>query len=137
MKIKTKRVSIDYALQTTPLEKEKLKKPSLLWNTLIRILSTPTMWKTKFTYTKKRMENAKGPCLILMNHSCFVDMKVLSKIFYPKRYFIVGTTDSLVGKKWLMKKIGILMIALALGFLDAPIQFVSNCFMELIQHIVF
>ena len=108
MKIKTERVSVDYALQTTAPEKGKLKKPSLFWNTLIRILSTPTMWKTKFSYTKKRMEKAKGPCLILMNHSCFVDMKILSKIFYPKRYFIVGTTDSLVGKKWLMKKIGIL-----------------------------
>ena len=108
MKIKTKRVSVDYALQTTPPEKGKLKKPSLLWNTLIRILSAPTMWKTKFTCVKKRMEYAKGPCLILMNHSCFVDMKILSRIFYPKRYFIVGTTDSLVGKKWLMKKIGIL-----------------------------
>lgn len=108
MKIKTERVSIDYALQTKSYQKGKLKKPSFLWNTLIRILSTPTMWKSKFTCVKKNMEKAKGPCLILMNHSCFVDMKILSRVFYPKRYFIVGTTDSLVGKGWLMKQIGIL-----------------------------
>ena len=108
MKIKTQRVSIDYALQTPPYQKGKLKKPSFFWNTLIRLLSAPTMWKSKFTCTKKNMDKAKGPCLILMNHSCFVDMKILSRIFYPKRYFIVGTTDSLVGKRWLMKQIGIL-----------------------------
>ncbi len=108
MKIKTERVSIDYALQTPPYQKGKLKRPSVFWNTLIRILSAPTMWKSKFTCTKKNMDKAKGPCLILMNHSCFVDMKILSRIFYPKRYFIVGTTDSLVGKRWLMRKIGIL-----------------------------
>ena len=108
MKIKTKRVSVDYALQTPAYQKGKLKRPSFLWNTLIRILSAPTMWKSKFTCTKKNMEKAKGPCLILMNHSCFVDMKILSRVFYPKRYFIVGTTDSLVGKGWLMKQIGIL-----------------------------
>ena len=52
------------------------------------------------------MDKANGPCLILMNHSSFIDLKIASKIFFPKPYCIVSTTDGLVGKAWLMKKLG-------------------------------
>ena len=70
--------------------------------------SIPSLWKTKFTYEKHRMEllDPAEPMLILMNHSSFTDMKVASAIFYPKKYAIVSSVDSFVGMEWLMRLIG-------------------------------
>ncbi len=107
MKIKTKRATIEYVKS---LPKPKHKRPIRPWwilRTLVRILSIPDLWATKFTFTKDRMESAgKGPYLILMNHSSFIDLKIASKIFYPHPYCIVSTTDSFIGKGWLMKWLG-------------------------------
>ena len=66
---------------------------------LIRILSIFDLLPTRFTYTWKDKEKLgkKEPCLILMNHSSFIDMKIASKIFFPRRYGIVCTSDSFVG----------------------------------------
>ena len=109
MKIKTVSMPLARALAIERPKREKLKKPSFLFNTLVRVLSIPDLIATKFTYTKTGMEKVKGkPCLILMNHCSFIDLKIASKIFYPRKYFIVSTSDALVGKKWLMKKIGCL-----------------------------
>jgi len=44
--------------------------------------------------------------LILMNHSSFIDLKIASRIFFPKRYGIVCTTDGFVGKGLLMRLLG-------------------------------
>ena len=48
----------------------------------------------------------KEPVLILMNHSSFLDLKIVSRIFYPRKYGIVCTSDGFVGKEWLMRLIG-------------------------------
>ncbi len=107
MKIKTKALSYDKVLKLKKPAHQNPLKPSILFRTLIRILSIPDMISTRFTFTfkdKKRLE--KGPYLILMNHSSFIDLKIASKIFYPMPYSIVCTTDGFVGKKWLMRLIG-------------------------------
>ena len=53
------------------------------------------------------MEKVKNkPCLILMNHSSFLDLKIASKLFFPKPYYIVSTMDGMVGKETLMRHIG-------------------------------
>lgn len=73
-------------------------KPQLWIATLVRILSAPTLWKTKFTYTTERMELVKNqPCLILMNHSSFTDMKLAFGIFYPQKMGIVTSVDAMTG----------------------------------------
>jgi hypothetical protein len=41
-----------------------------------------------------------------MNHSSFIDLKIASRIFFPKRYGIVCTTDAFVGKNFLMRLLG-------------------------------
>lgn len=107
MNIKVKNTTLEYAL-SRPLPKRKpLKKPSLLFRTLVRLLSIPDLVATKFKYTTHRLEEAgKGPYLILMNHSSFIDLKIASKILYPTPYFIVSTSDSFVGKEWLMRELG-------------------------------
>lgn len=85
------------------------KKPNILFRTLIRVLSLPTLWSTRFEFHKIGMEKiGKEPCLILMNHSSFTDMKIAYGIFFPKPFAIVGTTDALIGKNWLLRQIGII-----------------------------
>jgi len=62
---------------------------------------------TRFSYTSQGMEKVgKSPCLILMNHSSFIDLMIVSRIFYPKPYGIVCTSDGFVGKEWLMRSLG-------------------------------
>lgn len=107
MKIKIKKVSYEEAMAVKKPTHKKPKKPNILFRTLIRILSIPDLIATRFTYTTEEMEKAgDGPYLILMNHSSFIDLKIAYKIFYPKPMAIVGTTDALIGKNWLMRQIG-------------------------------
>jgi len=88
------------------------RKPGMFWRTLIRILSVFSLSGTKFTYTKERMElvGKKEPCLMLMNHSCFLDMPIAYRILFPRAINIVCTTDAFVGMgglmSWLMYTIG-------------------------------
>ena len=107
MKIKTKQVPLEYALAAPKPKAKKPKKPNILFSTLIRLLAIPDLWATKFTYTKSRMDKAgKGPYLILMNHSSFIDLKIAYKLFYPMPFCTICTSDGFVGKSWLMRKIG-------------------------------
>ncbi len=108
MKIKTKRVSYDHVENLKPTKRKKLPYPNFIFRTLVRLLSIPELIATKFTYTKTGMEKIgkREPCLILMNHSSFLDLKIASKIFYPKPYYIVSTTDGFVGQEWLMRRLG-------------------------------
>ena len=108
MKIKTKKLSYEKVC-ALPRPKHRLPlRPMLLLQLVIRVLSIFDLIPTRFTYRTHGMEKIgkKEPCLILMNHSCFLDLKIASKIFFPKRYGIVCTTDGFVGKSWLMRLIG-------------------------------
>lgn len=81
--------------------------PNIFFRTLIRVLSAKDLVPLKFSFTKTDMEKAgDGPYLILMNHSCFLDLEIASAIFYPMPYGIVTTSDGFVGKDWLMRQIG-------------------------------
>jgi 1-acyl-sn-glycerol-3-phosphate acyltransferase len=107
MKIKTIALPLDKVLKIKPKISKKRPKPSRLLATLIRIISAPDLIGTKFTYKKERMDLAgKGPYFVIMNHSSFIDLKIAFKLLYPKRFYIVMTTDGMVGKKWLMEHIG-------------------------------
>lgn len=73
----------------------------------MRLASTPDLHAVHFAYEKKNLERAgKGPWLVLMNHSSFLDLEIASKILFPKRYNIVCTSDGLVGKEGLMRHLG-------------------------------
>ncbi len=92
------------------LPRPKAQKPLRPWwllHAVVRVLAIPDLWATHFTFDKHRMNEAgKGPYLILMNHSSFIDLKIASRLFFPKTYGIVCTTDGLVGKSWLMRLLG-------------------------------
>ena len=107
MKIKTKKLSYDRVLAIKKPVHKRPNKPNILFTTLVRLLAVPDLLATRFTYTKERMEEAgPGPYLILMNHSSFIDLKIVSKIFWPMPYNIVCTSDGFVGKNWLMRRLG-------------------------------
>ena len=48
----------------------------------------------------------REPCLILMNHSSFIDLKIAASILYPRPFNIVCTSDGFVGKNGLMRAVG-------------------------------
>lgn len=107
MKIKTKKVSYDYAISHMRPLHIIPKRPNLLFRTLVHTLAKSDLKDADFSYTFDEREKAgDGPFLILMNHSSFIDLEIVSEIFYPKPYGIVCTTDGFVGKRWLMRQIG-------------------------------
>ena len=108
MKIKTKTSTYEKVMALPRPSRKKPIRPSFLLQTLIRLLSLPTVARTDFTYETHGMEKIgkKEPVLILMNHSSFTDMKLANAIFYPRRYNIITTTDAFVGLGWLLPFVG-------------------------------
>lgn len=90
-----------------PAHKKPLRQ-HILFRILLRVLSTWDLWRTHFTYEKIGMEKLgkDEPCLILMNHSSFIDLKIASTILFPRPFNIVCTSDGFVGKNWLMRIVG-------------------------------
>lgn len=107
MKVK-RGVSYKELLNKTPGKKIKPSKPSRLLGGLIRLVSIPDLAATNFTYKKIDMDRLgeHEPCLILMNHSSFIDLKIANKLLYPRKYNIVTTSDGFIGRNFLMRHIG-------------------------------
>ena len=112
-----KRVTMKTIIRNSTYEKvSKMKKqksynpikPSMFWRCLIRLITIPGLMEAKFTYKKINMEkfNKKEPCLILMNHSCFLDLQIAQTIMFPNPLNIICTSDGFVGKNLLMRLIG-------------------------------
>ena len=110
MKTFVKKSTYEKVMAMERTRQRKPMRPVFLIQILIRILSMFDLIPTKFTYQTHGMEKIgkKEPCLILMNHSSFVDLEIASRIFFPKRYGIVTTSDSFVGPlmRWLMPLLG-------------------------------
>ena len=98
MKINTRKISYEEVLKLPRLEHRTPRMPSRFLAGFVRIASAPTLWKTKFSYTTERMELVGDePCLILMNHCSFTDMKLAYGIFYPRPLGIVTSVDAMSG----------------------------------------
>ena len=108
MKIKT--VNMNYAdvLSAPKMKHFQPKKQSMFIRTLLKAVSVAELKATHFTYQMTGMDqlSPKEPCLILMNHSSFIDLKIAATIFYPRPLSIVCTSDGFVGKKNLMRNMG-------------------------------
>ena len=107
MKIKTKIADFSYVEK---IEKPKHKRPQKPWwilGALINIIALPDLIATKFKYKTERMDKAgKRPYLILMNHSSFIDLEIAYRIFWPRKFSIVCTSDGFIGKNFIMRKLG-------------------------------
>ena len=112
MKTTVKSLPFAEAAAIAPYPHKMPRKPGLFWRSLIRGLSVFGLSGTDFHFETERMELlAKNePCLILMNHSCFLDLQIASRILYPRPYNIICTCDGFVGlgglMEWLMRSIG-------------------------------
>ena len=96
MKTSVKELDYDLVAALPPREHILPKKPNLFFRSLIRVLSGFGLLGTRFTYSMEGMDKiGKGePCLILMNHSCFLDLMIASRVFYPRDYCIIRTSSS-------------------------------------------
>ena len=107
MKIKVKNLSYNEVL-ALPKEKPFVpRRPSRLFRALINVISAGELRKLHFKYSTKDMDklDKKQPCLYLMNHSSFLDLKIAENII-PQRFGIVTTSDAFVGQKWLLRTLG-------------------------------
>lgn len=108
MKTVVKELEYEKVLAMAREKVQKPIKPALFWRWLIKTLSKGDLKKTQFVCRKTGMEKLgkHEPCLILMNHSCFLDLEIAESIMYPRPLNIVCTSDGFVGKNWLMRHIG-------------------------------
>ena len=108
MKIKVKEKSYEDVL-AMPVGLHRLPlRPGIRFRTLLKVLSKSDLKATNFTCRKIGMEKLgkHEPCLILMNHSSFIDLKIAATVLYPRPFNIVCTSDGFVGKNRLMRALG-------------------------------
>ena len=112
MKISYKDIGFEKALLRKPKKLPPAKRPNFLFKTLLKIVSLFDLLAVKFKSNKIGMDKLKRkePCLILMNHCCFLDLEIASSVLYPKTINIVTTTDAFVDKAWLMRQLGCIPI---------------------------
>ncbi len=136
MKTTVKKMDYDKVMALPRYAHKPPRKPGLFWRTAIRGLSIFGMAGTKFTYETERMEllGRDEPCLILMNHSCFLDMQIAYRILYPRAFNIICTSDAFVGfwglMGWLMRTIGCVPTQKFVTDLGL-VQDMNYCFREL------
>ncbi len=112
MKTTVKTADYSAVMERTRPTRQKPKRPLLIWRILIRLLTVFGMLGTGFRLEKEGTEKIARdePCLILMNHSCFLDMQIAYRALFPKPFCIVCTSDAFVGMgglmNWLMRQIG-------------------------------
>ena len=107
MNIKIKKIPYEKVIALPRPKHKKPHKPSFAVATLVRILSQIDAWQTKFTYTLEEPNSIPDePCMILMNHSSFIDLKLASRILYPRKYQIVCASDAMVGLDWILRPLG-------------------------------
>lgn len=108
MKIKTAKMNYEEVLALPAAIHQKPIKQRLLFRVVLLLLSVWDLWMTRFTYRMIGMERLeKGePCLVLMNHSSFIDLKIAARLMCTRPFHIICTADGFVGKRWLMRQIG-------------------------------
>ncbi|MBE6543021.1 MAG: hypothetical protein E7675_01335 [Ruminococcaceae bacterium] len=107
MNIKVVKMPYEKVISLPKPKHQKPKKPWFAIATLVRMLSQIDAWQTKFSYTCKGENSIPDePCMILMNHSSFIDLKLASRILYPKKYQIVCAADAMVGLDWILRPLG-------------------------------
>ena len=108
MKIRTREKSYE---EVMALPKEKHRNPmrqTKAVRLLLKAVSSFDLRAVDFSCEKKGMEKLgeKEPCLVLMNHSSFLDLKIAVTLLSNREYHIVCTQDGFVGKRLLMRLLG-------------------------------
>lgn len=106
MKIKTIEKDYEEVMSLNKAVHKNPIKPALTFRLLMKLAGAGDLKDANFSYTSDIEKAGKGPYLILMNHSSFIDLEMVSEIMYPNPYCIVCTNDGFVGKEWLMRNLG-------------------------------
>jgi len=108
MKIKVIEKSYSEVMALPLPEHRKPKRMGHFFRILIKLLSATNLMRNHIKYREYGMENLKKdePCLVLMNHSSFIDMQIAANYLFPRPFSTVCTTDAYVGMPWLMHTIG-------------------------------
>ena len=108
MKTVVKELSYEKVLNIKKGKAQKPVKPALFWRWLMKTLGKGELKSCNFTWNSIGMEklDKNTPCLILMNHSCFMDLEIAETVMYPRPMNIICTSDGFVGKNWLLRHIG-------------------------------
>ena len=106
MKTTVKTMDYDRVMALPRYPYEAPRKPGLFWRSLIRLLTVPGLAGTGFRFEiHGQLPDPSEPCLILMNHSCFLDMQIAYRILYPRPFNIICTSDAFVGMGGLMNRL--------------------------------
>ncbi len=103
MKIKTRRMAYEKVLTRPRPAHRDPNRPFAPLQWFIRAYSAVHLWLLKFQFSKEKLE--KGPKLIVMNHSSFIDLEIAHRLI-DGPFCIVCTSDGFVGKNFLMRLIG-------------------------------
>ncbi len=109
MKIKTKRKSYREVLALPKVQHRKPLRQLVLLRWILKPVCFVLLKLAGFTnYEKKGMEKLKKdePCLVLMNHSSFIDLEIAAYLLGDRAYHIVTTLDAFVGLGWILRLLG-------------------------------
>lgn len=90
-----------------PKHKKPLRQVGIL-RPILKLVCRVLLFFSGFSYQKIGMEKLKEkePCLVLMNHSSFIDLEIVAYLMADREWHIVTTLDGFVGKAWLMRLLG-------------------------------
>ena len=108
MKIKVVNKKYEEVLALPRMKRRKPMKQSMFFRIILRIASSFDLREAHFKCNKIGMEKLgkKEPCLVLMNHSSFIDLEIISTVLFPRCFNIVTTSDAFVGLNWILRLIG-------------------------------
>ncbi len=108
MKIKVKEKAYGDVLLIKPYERKRPPAQSPLFRRLLKLVSAADLKDVNFKYREIGMERLapNEPCLVLMNHSSFIDLKIAATLLGSRSYHIICTSDGFVGKEWFMRSLG-------------------------------
>ena len=107
MKIKVVDMTYEQALAQPPQVHKKPKNRRSCSGRSCAQPPRPTFWRRISAARRSAWRRSKAmSCLVLMNHSCFLDLKIAEAVLYPRPFNIVCTSDGFVGKEWLMRSVG-------------------------------
>lgn len=108
MKIKVTEKPYSEVAAIPPYKHKEIKPQPAAARMLLNALSTPELRKTDFSARFVGMEKLgeNEACMVLMNHSSFIDLKIASHLLRKRPFHIICTSDGFVGKEALMRFIG-------------------------------
>lgn len=108
MKIKTKKLDYESVCALPKPSHKKPVKPSRAIAKIMQAVSKGELKAANFSYETIGMERLKSdePALFLMNHSCFLDLKMAAIMLKDRPFNIICTSDGFVGKEGIMRRMG-------------------------------